>query len=283
MGTTATSKLVILLSIFLFISKSYALSDKSDYQYISDIDQTKGDLNIDVGINFGMGEIDDTELDNLRQNLNIGYVFHENQRLELGIRHSMFTYAPWDYVDIDIADQTSAINLSYNYIKNVNDILLILGSHISMPIFKSSAYLIEKHIYTQGTRRYTTGASFALTNQVIKHNFFNITWNIGVEYDIGLPQKEDDYASWEPGAIKIMGHLALDLSKTIKLLYGVQQTILFPQDIDIVYATVINSGFSTFRNDNFFIISGRIFALPIQEHLTGELILAYGHKFNTRK
>jgi hypothetical protein len=287
MGKAVTSRLPTLLSILLFISKSYALSDKNDYEYIFGIDQAEGDLNIDAGMKFGFGEISDIEVDtvdNLRPSLNIGYAFYKNHKIEIGTSYNMVTYGPWSYVDIDIAESTTNINLSYNYLKNVNSFQLLLGSHFSIPLFKSSEYL-EESLYTQGTRRYTAGVSFALTRQIMNHTPPNIIWNVGMEYDIGLPL-EDNYTSWNPGTIKMMGNLALHVNQ-FRLVAGIQQILSFPQGNDIACYTVLNSGILISHNNNFFLLAGSIPVIWLQEQFTpkpftlGSLI--YGHKFNLRK
>jgi hypothetical protein len=249
------------------------------------IDQTKGDLNIDAGIKSGFGEISDIEVNNLRPILDIGYAFHQNHKIEIGMSYNMVYYGPWSYVDTDIADATSNINLSYNYLRNVNSLQLRFGSHFSIPLFKSSEYL-EESLFTQGTRRYTAGVSFALTRQIINHTPpDNIIWNIGTEYDIGLPQKDD--LSWELGTIRMTGNLAIHFIKSLWGLYGIQQILSFPQGNDMACYTVLNSGILLSDNNNFFSIVGGIPVIWLQESsapkptLIGSLI--YGHKFNARK
>jgi hypothetical protein len=257
--------------LFLLTILFFVFFYGNDSHQLAALEQEKGDLILTSGMRLWGKDVDNHSLINFKPFLGVEYAFNDKHRVSTEIFGDIFYWTGRWY------DFSSNIAVSYRYITAINSVNLIFGPDFSIPIIEPDA-----HRYGIGLSFAATGATTIFANTIFRE--IN-AWYIGMQYAIGLPRKEDSYASWQPGNIQITGNLILNENESLKTSLGIQQNIYLPginvhEDEELSASTLIRIAGLLIRGNNYLKSSLGFTVVPLG-YVTLELI--YGHKFNQRK
>lgn len=219
---------------------------------------------------------------NIRYDISLEYIFNT--------KHSVSFALPWTLCIFNNKDvrqngfhSFGDIQLSYDYLYQLNHINLFIGPRFFIPLVETNEYAAREGIFSASAGRFMAGFLCAVTG--IRDP---IVWNVELQYVFGFPKEERFYTSVHPGIIRIQAGFSDLLNSLFGFSIALRQIINLPVFKGSHYDTQelsVSSGiklefFILFEKDYVRVFSEFVFYPLNKPFISGIL---YGHKFEIRK
>jgi hypothetical protein len=251
-------------------------SQENDYQRNSLV-REDSELTVETDLRIWQEDINPAKLYNINLSAGIEYTI---------LSHSIKASLPYTFSLLDnnnalnrLYNRMGDINISYEYLKQLSNLNLFLGSHMGIPLAVSNEYAAREGVYSSSEGRYEIGGSFSLTG--IRDP---VVWNTGLRYTLGLPKKERYRTTWRPGTIQASAGISDLFNDRFGISIGISETLIMPR---MIGTSVEPDGFSMltslklqalvlFEHDYLnFLVEGSVYPL-YQPVVIG---VTYGHNF----
>jgi hypothetical protein len=274
------NKIVIMLLIGI-INISLLTGQESEFQRY-DIVRENSEINLESRLSTWAEELDGYNLYSMNIMLQGEYVFLTKHSITVKIPYGLAMYNHPES-RIPLLYSFGDMNVSYQYLKQQEHINLFIGPQVTIPLTKNNEYANREGVYTIGEGRYGAGFSVSVTG--IRDP---VVWNAGFSYNVGLPNEERLYSSWNPGKFQMNGGFSDLLNEKFGFSLGLTQYVNLPQVNDgiwmIEYLSVMTAGYGEFfilfdKDYIRFTLEAVLFPLN-KPNIFG---ITYGHQFKLRK
>jgi len=272
--------LLIISSMPLFAQQNSGQENNGNNYQRLDLVREDMELNIESRFMYWFENIESATMTALNPSLALEFVFMKNHSVKVDFGYTMSLLNDYNARN-NVFYSPNDINISYDYLKQINNLNLFFGPRLTIPVAVSNEYIAREGVLSAGAGRYMAGLSFAITG--IRDP---VVWTGEFSYNIGFPKEERFGMSWLPGIMKASFGISDLFNDRFGFSLAVRQDITLPEiengipnPDSLLFRSYVHTELFILYEKDYIRLAVNIPAYPIGTPFL--ISMTYGHRFKS--